>query len=83
MDLEEQLDKWVEGESIHNKELGNCVPDFSCCRPALATKLEVRQKFKAADGIERMRMCGQFYADLVKLDASKKYPDAKVVIKVK
>lgn len=38
MTHEEQMGKWVEGESIHNgptSRQGTCCPDFSCCRPEL------------------------------------------------
>lgn len=45
MKQEEQLLLWVNGESIHNKERGECCPDFSCCRPELLAPKEVRELF--------------------------------------
>lgn len=49
MSKEEQLKKWIEGESIHNgatPEKGECCPDFSCCRPALKTEpREAREEY--------------------------------------
>jgi len=44
----EQLNLWVEGQSIHNDELGECCPDFSCCRPELLAPKEVREIFRHA-----------------------------------
>lgn len=39
MKWQEQLDKWVEGESLHNHDApvtgSECCPDFSCCIPEL------------------------------------------------
>ena len=60
MTSDEQLDKWVEGESIHNKSEDECCPDFSCCHPILKAARPVREKFKAADGPIRMAMLGIF-----------------------
>ena len=46
---EEQLDEWVKGNPIHNKEKDICCPDFSCCRGKenIADK-EVRERFAKA-----------------------------------
>lgn len=33
-----QLKRWVKGESIHNDQYDQCVPDFSCCDGKLASK---------------------------------------------
>lgn len=41
----EQLQKWVDGESIHNKEFDQCCPDFSCCISELLVKKDIREKF--------------------------------------
>ena len=53
----EQLDKWCDGESIHNGETsdeGICCPDFSCCTPEIVTPIEIRKRFRKAfvDGDE-------------------------------
>ncbi len=42
----DQLNRWVEGESIHVNELG-CVPDFSCCGGELADE-DTRRRYKQA-----------------------------------
>ena len=28
----DQLNKWVDGEPVHNTEMDECCPDYSCCR---------------------------------------------------
>ena len=52
----EQLAKWVNGESIHNKERDECCPDFSCCNPDVTTPAEERVKFLNASESERHGM---------------------------
>lgn len=32
MTSDEQLNEWVNGNSIHNHERDECCPDFSCCQ---------------------------------------------------
>ncbi len=49
MTSSEQLQLWLDGESVHNKERGECTPDFSCCRPELLAPQDVRQAFIDAD----------------------------------
>lgn len=44
MNSEEQLQKWLEGESVHDDK-GDCCPDFSCCEPTLLWPKEKREKF--------------------------------------
>lgn len=46
MTPDEQLDQWCQGMSVHNTERGECCPDFSCCRPALAAPMEQRLLFR-------------------------------------
>jgi hypothetical protein len=50
---QEQLERWLGGESVHNLE-GECCPDFSCCRPNLRWSYELRKQF--IDGDESVRM---------------------------
>ena len=45
MTNDEQLREWVNGNSIHNEELRECCPDFSCCKPELLAPLEEREHF--------------------------------------
>lgn len=48
MNSEQQLELWVQGNSVHNREHDHCCPDFSCCFPELAVDLDVRQRFARA-----------------------------------
>ena len=45
---DEQLNKWVNGESIHNDIDEECCPDFSCCLSDVNTPIEIRKKFADA-----------------------------------
>lgn len=47
MKSEEQLEKWVNGEAIHNTERDECCPDFSCCGGEMAER-SVRERFAKA-----------------------------------
>jgi len=49
MKAEKQLELWVKGESVHNDELGECCPDFSCCKPWLLAPEHERRAFLKAD----------------------------------
>jgi len=53
----EQVERWVAGESICPNVAGECCPDFSCCTGNLAPLIE-REAFARAhkDGDERTRM---------------------------
>lgn len=41
----EQLELWLKGESIHNKDKGECCPDFSCCNKKMKTDHKIRKLF--------------------------------------
>ena len=60
MTNEEQLEKWVSGESVHTTKTKECVPDFSCCHPYLLAPEAVRRSFVAADAKERGRFLSFF-----------------------
>ena len=60
MTSEEQLDKWVEGEPIHNKDRDECCPDFSCCRPELLADKKIRTAFKNGTEESRNELLGFF-----------------------
>jgi len=47
MTTDEQLEKWVNGEAIHNVERDECCPDFSCCAGKIADKA-ARERFAKA-----------------------------------
>lgn len=54
--VQEQLDRWVAGESVCPNEDHDCCPDFSCCRPKLAWPLGKRRQFVEASQGEREKM---------------------------
>lgn len=45
MDYKTQLALWRQGRSLHNDELNQCCPDFSCCNPSLLAPQEMRDLF--------------------------------------
>lgn len=47
MSPEEQLELWVAGDSQHNHTIGECCPDFSCCKGEIAPQ-DVRDRFYKA-----------------------------------
>jgi hypothetical protein len=44
----DQVCLWVVGFSLHDDERSLCVPDMSCCFPALLAPREVREAYLAA-----------------------------------
>lgn len=64
MTINEQLEKWVNGQPIHNTSCDECCPDFSCCNPSLLAEESVRKRFAqaVAEGDERLKheMLGMF-----------------------
>ena len=48
MTYEEHIDRWVSGESVHNKEKDMCCPDFSCCIDGINTPVEIKERFAEA-----------------------------------
>jgi hypothetical protein len=58
----EQLEKWVNGENIHNPTRDECCPDFACCQPNNHFSKELRIKFLetyrqgGAEAVEPMLM---------------------------
>lgn len=53
---EEQLQRWMAGESVCPNTMHECCPDFSCCKPHIAWPLDKRAKFIAAGQGEREKM---------------------------
>ena len=73
MTSDEQLAKWLKGNSIHNDTRGECCPDFSCCTPELLADEDVRKAFVNADEGTRMSMLGMFLgAAFAKMGKDKK-----------
>lgn len=60
MTFDEQLERWIAGESVHNDSRDECCPDFSCCKPELLAPMEVRKTFKDANEEDRMQMLMMF-----------------------
>jgi hypothetical protein len=72
---QEQLDRWVAGESIHRISGvtgGECTPDFSCCKPELLADEPTRQAFAAASESERFKFLGAFLGAAIALVSDKK-----------
>ena len=63
-----QLERWVKGESVHNKTRDECCPDFSCCEGNGWT-LERRQEFAKAfideDHVKTQMMLIGAFSDIV------------------
>ena len=45
LSIRQQLESWVNGESIHNDERNECCPDFSCCNKSIRTPEDIRVLF--------------------------------------
>jgi hypothetical protein len=73
---QEQLERWVAGESVHRENC--CCPDFSCCRPELAAPAEVRQAFIAAGSSERTQFLSDFLSAVIQADA--KLPKTEMAV---
>lgn len=65
--MNEQLEKWLNGESVHDHEINECVPDFTCCNGQPISLEPVRQRFCKAvnDGDDKTKfeMLGMFLAN--------------------
>ena len=76
MTVNEQLLQWVKGNSVHNEERNECVPDFSCCNPAINTPIETRELFMEAylndDEEQRQRMLMTFLGQSLATVSDKK-----------
>lgn len=80
---QEQLERWVAGESIHRideslptRDKNECCPDFSCCKPEFLAPKEIREAFAAADEVTRLKFLAGFLGDLI----TKEYPDKQIHI---
>ena len=73
MTSDEQLAKWLEGESIHNTTRDECCPDFSCCKPELLADEKTRKAFVNTDDREiRCQFLGMFLGAAMELAAEGK-----------
>jgi hypothetical protein len=48
MTRDEQIELWLNGQSVHNPTRDECTPDFSCCRPELLAPEEIRIAYRDA-----------------------------------
>lgn len=59
-----QLEQWLAGNPVHNKEANQCCPDFSCCRDGDIAPLDQRERFvkavRAGDESTLVEMLGMF-----------------------
>jgi hypothetical protein len=53
---EDQLRRWADGDPVCPNTVGECCPDFSCCRKHLLWPEEKRRLFVQADRPTRDRM---------------------------
>jgi hypothetical protein len=56
MTPKEQLDLWVQGNSIHNLERNECTPDLSCCKRHLRWSPERRAAYQMATDDVKLSM---------------------------
>ena len=61
---EEQLELWVQGDSLCPNTNGDCCPDFSCCHPDLLVSEEKRRAF--LDAKDRDPYIAEFLLRLIK-----------------
>jgi len=54
IDRDEQLRRWVAGESLHDED-GRCCPDYSCCYLHLLVPREERQFYLTAYREEKQK----------------------------
>ena len=80
MTYEEQLEKWLEGESIHDEETNTCCPDFSCCDPELQTHKEKRELFYEAYKSGDSVIAGNLMSGFLNLALKKLCPNANFTI---
>lgn len=73
MTYDEQLQKWLAGQSVHMGERpdGQCCPDFSCCQPQLLAPEAERRVFVERPEV-RDQLCmgflGRALAEMGKAD---------------
>lgn len=69
MTSDEQLERWLEGDPVHNEGRDECCPDFSCCRPDLLVEREVREAFmqahKSGNELLKHNLCMMFLTVMV------------------
>lgn len=76
MNINEQVDEWVNGNPVHNDERDECCPDFSCCVPEVMASDQEREQFSEAyynnDTKTQNEMLSNFLQRMVTHKTSKK-----------
>ena len=71
MTSDEQLNEWVNGNSIHNHERDECCPDFSCCQSHYKANESERTLFRDRPELRHEMLMGFLSAALnVRADAN-------------
>lgn len=71
--VDEQLERWVKGDSVCPNKRHECCPDFSCCHPEIGWSLEKRAKFMSAGQGEREKMMMGALGDVLASFGKKAY----------
>ena len=75
--MTDQLEQWVNGNSVHNTDIDECCPDFSCCNKKMNTPKETRERFakavKAKDDKTKTEMLGMFLGKAIETMNKKVY----------
>ena len=50
--LQFQVNRWYDGQSLHNHIDNQCCPDYSCCYPALVATSDCKHAFRKAVAIQ-------------------------------
>ncbi len=78
--VDEQLDLWVSGRSVHDTEADQCCPDFSCCQPTLLAPQHEREAFARLSQEDRMPILGTFLARAFQFGVELMGSDKKIYI---
>jgi len=75
--VNEQLEQWLKGNSVHNTKIDECCPDFSCCNRKMSTSIEVKERFvkaiKEKDDKTKTEMLGMFLGQAISTMDKKVY----------
>lgn len=77
MEINQQVEMWLIGDSVHNEERDECCPDFSCCRPHLLAADTERLRFHRAyyeEGVDGKVVHEMLMTFLERLAIDEKHP---------
>ncbi len=72
MTSEEQLNRWLDGYPIHNHDIDECCPDFSCCQPQLLADKRTREIFCTSGDKVRQQLLILFLGKMIGFETDKK-----------